>query len=204
MYGGPRRRRRHLWLRLVLILIFAVFIVQVVPTPWAVHIGGRFTPLGQWSGLGQVRASNGGHYVLFTQLEGGMFNGGPDRCSHNECSTLTGSAKLCAENGRTYSFSLAGEVHGWWTTDGSKTTIDLSGGQPVALPDGWVVALHGIWHGPALALASPDNSFTKVFTPRGAIRKATSTADAGPATVTIRYGSADDFSQACRKLAGVS
>lgn len=69
------------------------------------------------------------------------------------------------------------------------------------MPDGWVVAFHGEWHGPALVLASPDNSVTEVFTSRGAIRTTTSTADAGTATVTLHYGSAADFARACQALA---
>ncbi|HEY7145898.1 MAG TPA: hypothetical protein VH637_16785 [Streptosporangiaceae bacterium] len=204
--NDPARYRpsRHIWLRVVLILAIVVLLIQAVPTPWAVHIGGRFTPLGQWQGYGRVRASNGGRYLLYAQLEGGLFNGGPARCASDECSTLTGSAKLCAENGRTYAFRLDGAVHGWLTTDGSLTSIDLSGSQPVPLPAGQVVALRGRWHGPALALASPDSSFTEVFTPRGAIRTATSAADAGTASVTLRFGSAGQFAAACRALAAAS
>jgi hypothetical protein len=65
-----------------------------------------------------------------------------------------------------------------------------------------VVALHGVWHGPALELSSPDNSFTEAITPRGEIRRVTSTADAGTARVTLQYGSHDAFSAACRGLRG--
>jgi hypothetical protein len=65
-----------------------------------------------------------------------------------------------------------------------------------------VVAWHGAWHGPALELADPDSSFTEAFTPRGEIRRVTSTADAGTAHVTLQYGSRDDFAAACRALHG--
>ena len=92
-------------------------------------------------------------------------------------------------------------MHAWLTTNGAKTSVDLTGGSPTPLPDGWVVAFHGMWHGPVLVLASPEVSFTEVFTPRGAIRTTTSTADAGRATVTLHYGSAADFARACHVLA---
>ncbi len=195
-----RRRRRFTWFRLLLLLIVVFFVINVVPTPWALHIGGRFTPLETWQGYGMVQASNGGHYVLFTHLRGGILGNNEDdpSCSSHGCDTLFGSAKLCTESGKTYSFGLTGGVHSWLSTDGARTTVDLTGS---SLPDGWVVALHGVWHGPALALSSPDNSFTEVFTPRGAVRTVTSTADAGTAHTTLRYGTAAGFASACHALA---
>jgi hypothetical protein len=90
-------------------------------------------------------------------------------------------------------------VHSWWSTDGAATSVDLTDSPP--LPDGWVVALHGAWHGPALELSSPDNSWTEVFTPAGVIRSVTSTADAGTAHTIIRYGAESDFQAACQRLA---
>jgi hypothetical protein len=63
-----------------------------------------------------------------------------------------------------------------------------------------VVALHGTWHGADLALASPDNSFTEMFTANGAIRTVTSTADAGTAQVTLAPGTSAGFTAACSAL----
>ena len=163
-------------LRIVLIAFVALFLAEFVPAPWAFHIGSRFTPLGQWDGYGPVQASDGGRYLLFTHLQGGVFaHGGRPGCFlHGGCNNLRGSAKLCTESGRVYSFSLTGTMHGWLTTDGSPTDISLSGGSLAPLPPGLVVAFHGIWHGPVLPVASTDGSFTEAFTPAGAIRKATS------------------------------
>ena len=56
-------------------------------------------------------------------------------------------------------------------------------------------------HGADLVLTDHDNSFTEAFTPRAAIRTVTSTADAGTAAVTLRYGSSAAFARACRALA---
>ena len=64
-----------------------------------------------------------------------------------------------------------------------------------------MIAFHGTWHGPALPLASTDGSFTGAFTPAGSIRKTAAPAPAGTASGTLRYGSQDAFSQACRALA---
>ena len=172
-------------------------------TPWALHIGGRSTPGRLWDGLGQVQASNGGRYVLYAHLEGGR--DAPGRHSngmHGPADNLHGTAELCTESGVTHTFKLAGVVDSWWTTDGARTSIRLTGGTPVKLQSGWGVALHGSWHGPALELATPDNSFTEAFTPRGEIRRVTSTADAGTARVVLQYGSRADFDAACRALRG--
>jgi hypothetical protein len=197
---GPRR---HIWLRLLLILIVALLAVYVLPTPWAFHMGGRFSPLGEWDGYGPVLASNGGHYLLYTHLRGGLLNNhGHAGCSFGGCDTLTGTAQLCTQGGQRYTFELTGAVHGWYTTNGSRTTIALTGGQPKQLPDGRVVAFHGVWHGAVLPIADTGNSFTGAFTPAGAIKTTTSTADAGTARGTLRSGSVAGFDRACRALAG--
>jgi len=196
-------RGQHIVLRLVLIVFVLLFLAEFVPAPWAFHIGSRFTPLGQWDGYGPVQASNGGHYLLFTHLKGGVIaHGGRPGCFfHGGCNTLRGSAQLCTSSGRVYSLSLAGVMHGWLTTDGSLTDLKLSGGSPVPLPDGLVVAFHGIWQGPVLPVASTDGSFTEAFSPAGTVRKTTSARYAGTATGTLRHGSATAFAQACHALA---
>ena len=93
-------------------------------------------------------------------------------------------------------------MHGWYTTNGSRTNIALTGGKPKPLPHGWVVAFHGVWHGAVLPIADTGHSFSEAFTPAGAIRTATSTAAAGTARGTLRYGSVASFDRACRALAG--
>lgn len=199
--AGPARRG-PVWLRLVLILIVVALLADVLPTPWALNIGGHFSALGEWDGFGPVQASNGGSYLLFTHLHGGILNGDDTSCSFRGCESLSGSAQLCTRSGRRYTFGLSGAVHTWLSTDGALTTIELTGGTPKALPPGWVVAFHGIWRGPVLPVVSTDNSFTKVFTPAGSIRSTTSTADAGTARGQLRFGSAAAFASACNTLTG--
>jgi hypothetical protein len=204
---GMRRRRRRPrgklgCLGLLVLLVIVLAVVYIVPNPWALHIGGRFTPTESWQGYGAVKASNGGHYELYLSLRAGLLNGGEHghaSCSGRGCDSLSGSATLCTESGKTYTFAVSGAVHTWWSTDGAAASVDLTNSPP--LPDGWVVAWHGTWHGPALDLSSPDNSFTEAFTRQGAIRTVTSTADAGTASTTISYGSQSAFQAACRQLA---
>lgn len=195
------RPRRHPLLRLVrlLVLLAVLFLVlQAALNPWIFRIGGKSTPSMSWQGVGAVTASNGGHYVLYTHFNAGLLSGAGDpACSQLGCDNLNGTAQLCTTGGARYTFELTGRVKAWLTTEGSKTALDLTGGKPKPLPDGWVVALHGTWHGESLVLASPDNSFTEVFTPAGAIRAVTSTADAGTAQVTLTPGTVADFTRAC-------
>jgi hypothetical protein len=201
----PRSARRvqHVALRLVLIVFVVLFLVLFVPAPWSFHIGGQFTPFGQWDGYGPVQASDGGRYLLFTHLQGGVVGrADPPGCIiHGSCGNLRGSAQLCTESGRMYSFSLKGKMHGWLTTDKSPTDIELSGGSPVPLPHGHVIAFHGVWRGPVLPIASTDGSFTSAFTPAGTMGKTASTPGAGAAHGTLRDGSAAAFDQACHTLA---
>jgi hypothetical protein len=195
-------RRRHVLLRLILIVFVALWALYVLPSPWAFHMGGKFSPFGEWDGYGPVRASNGGQYLLFTHLHGGLLtNHGHSGCNFTGCETLTGSAQLCAHGGQRYTFTLTGAVHGWYTTNGSRTTIGMTGGTPAALPRGTVVAFHGAWKGAVLPLASTGGSFTGVFTPAGGIRKTTSAGDTGTALVVLHNGSQTSFDQACNALA---
>jgi hypothetical protein len=204
---GTAKRGPLGWGSLLLLMVGLPVVLFVGLTPWALHIGGRSTPFGQWSGVGELRASNGGKYVLFVQFTAGIMgtglNGGRrggGGMGHRD--NLVGSARLCTQSGTTHTFKLTGVVRAWRTTEGATTSIALTHGEPVRLPSGWVVALHGRWQGPELELSSPDNSFTEVFTPRGEIRHVTSTADAGTAQVTLAYGTEDDFVAACGKIRG--
>jgi hypothetical protein len=91
----PARASQHIVLRILLIAFVALFLAEFVPAPWAFHIGSRFTPLGQWDGYGPVQASDGGRYLLFTHLQGGVFaHGGRPGCFlHGGCNTLRGCTR---------------------------------------------------------------------------------------------------------------
>jgi len=200
---GSWRPRRLGCLGQLLFVILVMPAIFILPNPWALHIGGRFTPLEGWQGYGALQASNGGRYVLYLNLRGGF-------AAYTFSSTyggtgvpysLSGTAKLCTESGQTYTFDVQGSVGGWLSTDGAATSVDLvNGPQPLGK---YVVALRGAWHGPALYLASrPDDLFTELFTARGAVRPFPTTANAGTAHTTIRYGTEGDFTATCTRLEG--
>ncbi len=202
-----RRRGKHGFGFLILLCIAVGAVVQLGLTPWVLHIGGRFTPTMTWDGYGELNASNGGRYLLFTHLGGGRlyYRGTGRPCSRNGggCDDLFGTATLCSRHGLE-TFALNGQMHGYLHTDGSNTNLQLTKASPTPLPSGWVVALHGRWDGPDLTLESPDNSFTEVFTPGGTVRHETSTADPGTARVSLHYGSYADFQLACSALQAVT
>ena len=88
--------KRYVLLRIVLILVVVGLCVYILPSPWAFHMGGRFSPLGEWDGYGPVQASNGGRYLLYTHLSGGIVNDrGHAACSLTGCDSLIGTAQLC-------------------------------------------------------------------------------------------------------------
>lgn len=205
--GGMPRRRRGLgsWRpkrvgclgQLLLYVILVLPAIYILPNPWALHIGGRFTPLERWQGYGAVQASNGGRYMLYLNLRGGFANSAPENGSPP---SLSGTADLCTESGEMYTFDVRGSVHSWLSTDGAATSVGLVDSPQV--PGGYVITLQGVWHGPALYLANPDDLFTELFTARGAVRPFLTTANAGTAQVTISYGTEGDFTGACTRLEG--
>lgn len=192
--SAPPPRKRYLGLRLLLILVVVLLALYVLPTPWAFHMGGRFSALGDWDGYGPVQASNGGRYLLYTHLRGGIVNNhGRRGCGFPGCDTLSGSAQLCTQSGQHYTFGLTGAVHGWYSTDGSRTSIDLTGGTPGRLPRGWTITFHGAWRGAVLPITG--TSFT--VTPAGV-----TPTKAGTARGTLRPGPVSSFDRACRALSG--
>ena len=199
---AQRRSRRAgpVWLRLLLIVVVVALLLDVLPAPWALDIGGQFSLLGDWDGFGQVRASDGGTYLLFIHLHGGITNGVTAQCSFRGCDALTGNAQLCTRSGQRYTFGLYGKEHTWLSTDGALTDLYLSDGTHPVLPKRWVIAFHGIWHGGALPIANTNGSFTKVFSPAGAIRTP-SLADTGTAHGELRKGPLASFDAECRALA---
>ncbi len=189
-----RPRRRHLLTKLVLVAAIGLF----GATPWALHMGGRWTPLTTWDGFGPVYASNGGRYLLFAHLWGGVSGGFyRQNCGISGCDMLNGRAELCTRNGHIYDFAIRGNVMGWWTTNGARTRIALTG-TPPTLPPARLVAFTGSWDGGLLRLASDD--FAETFSPAGTYRPITSSVNSGRAGAALQHGTEAQFRQACQAL----
>lgn len=205
--GTPRRGRRRLLSRLLkgaLLFVAAAIVLNLAMTPWVFHIGDRFTPTTMWDGYGTVHATNGGEYVLFTHLQGGLSvssysGGGCDQVSG--CHNLRGSARMCTRRRAIRIFTLSGAVSTWLSTDGARTSISLQPSPARSMPSGFIFVFSGVWRSAELPVANTDNSFTEVFAPDGTIRRVTSTRDTGSAAVTLRPGTDAGFATACRALA---
>src|SRR6266852_6650115 len=50
--------------------ILLVFVVFVVLNPWALHIGGRWTPAMTWHGVGKLQSTSGANYGLSVYSRG--------------------------------------------------------------------------------------------------------------------------------------
>jgi hypothetical protein len=68
------RRRRLGCLGALILVVIVLAVVYTLPNPWALRIGGRFTPTESWQGYGAVAASNGGRYELYLDLRGGLLS----------------------------------------------------------------------------------------------------------------------------------
>jgi hypothetical protein len=149
-------RRRGCFANVVGLLVLAVAVVYGVvglTSPWAFHIGGRWTPLLYWSGSGRLVTKNGSYplYVYFfpsphfsqLHVDGLRPTGG-----------LQGSGWLCTSTGEVQYLKLSGTIFGGWrSTDDSLMDFRLNDRRVINL--GQVQGffdLYGRWHGQELVM----------------------------------------------------
>jgi len=175
-------------LKLCVLAVVVLYVVVAITSPWAFHIGGRWTPLLYWSGTGKLVTKTGTYplYVMFypsshfsrLALDGLRPAGG-----------LQGTARLCVSPGVTESLKLSGTVFGRWssTTDALMSFrlleyryIDL--GQTQGYFD-----LSGRWQGPDLVM--DDRSGTN--------HKFRSGLQIEHASVTLSPAGYSDFKSTC-------
>ena len=185
---------------LVLGLLVTAGVFAII-APWSFHIGGRWTPLLIWQGVGQLRDSTGARYGVYAMFypypRGTGKLGGPSYHIG-----VKGSAKVCTASGPVFSFRLSGGLRGGWlNTDGSRMRLDL---------DEWPrtrprrhFELVGYWQGATLPLDDQKTMFM-YFLPDGSLTPARSYTSPVPekhAKVTLAYGSTGDFERLCGELA---
>ena len=104
--------------RLVLTLVAGLvfmWVVVVALNPWALHIGGRATPLLYWHGVGTVRAMNGTVlplYVSFWPDRPGGVSGVGRREGRIVSARLQGNAWLCVAPGSVERMNVSGTMYG--------------------------------------------------------------------------------------------
>jgi hypothetical protein len=172
--------------------------VLVLMNPWALHIGGRSTPLLYWHGTGTVESKDGKAYPLYVSFfpgrPRGMHSGGR-REGKIVSARLQGTGWLCVAPGNIERMRLSGTMYGGYTSD-RDSLLDfrlLEWRKPFSInpPNRGFFDLAGTWHGPDLVMDRPDEQGIKL--------------NSGPfidhASVTLRWASYEEFEAACRSAA---
>ncbi len=167
--------------------------------PWALHIGGRSTPLLYWQGAGTVVSNDGRAYplyVLFFPGKPGGFHGGGRREGRTVSGDLSGTGWLCVAPGNTQRLDLSGTMYGsYTTTDGSLLDFRLLEWRKsftINPQRRGFFDLAGEFHGPDLVMDRSGEQGIRLQT--------------GPfidnATARLHWATRDEFEASCRNKTG--
>jgi hypothetical protein len=174
--------------------VVAVWALTVALNPWALHIGGRSTPLLYWHGAGTVLAKGGKTLPLYVSFWPGRPQGvsGIGRREGKGISArLQGNGWLCTAPGTVERMKLSGAMYGGYTND-SNSLLDfrlLEWRAPFAIngrKQGFF-DLAGTWQGPELVMNRPNE--------QGIPFESGLFID--HAVVTLRWARYDEFETAC-------
>ncbi len=145
------RRHRILGVLVLPLILLAMVAIQ----PWALHIGGRWTPLLTWWGSGTLLTKSGREYPLFVMLYPAAHFSHLHLDGRRPTGGVQGNACLCTSPGVFQYLKLSGTLYGGWqSTDGSLMDFRLL--EPTVIDVGQARAgyfnLIGQWHGPELVL----------------------------------------------------
>jgi hypothetical protein len=182
-------------LALVALIVVLIYAVAGITSPWAFHIGGRWTPLLYWQGRGTLVTKTGAYplYVFFypsshmsrLHVDGLQPTGG-----------VQGSAAICLPPGTTQSLNLTGTIFGGWrSTEGSLMEFRLLDWKivDVGQRQGYF-DLYGHWRGTELVMNDRDG-FGGTF--RSGLKME-------QASVTFTSSSYSEFENACATEKNVS
>ena len=192
----------------LVVALGVVLAVYAIIAPWSFHIGGRWTPLTAWWGVGQLRDSAGAEYGVYLRYYPYIPNRGrsgtgsyPTGRPLPAC-PVRGDAWVCTAGGARYRFDIRGSSYGaWLRTDGSELNLSLA--EPGNAKIRRTFTLYGTWHGPDLVMDDHKSMFIH-FRPGGELTPATSYTAPVPeryARVTLQWGSQSDFDSICTNLA---
>jgi hypothetical protein len=184
----------------LVVTVVASAIAYVLIAPWTFHIGGRWTPLIRWDGVGRLRDSAGVQYGLYIRLAP-YVNIDFRNDSMSDCCEFAGNAQVCTAGGAKHRFTLSGGLFGAWLhTDGSKVNLNLMESGNPKLPREF--NLSGVWRGPNLVLDDQKSMFIH-FLPGGNLTPnpiSTTPLPERHASVTVSWGSLSDFESICASL----
>jgi hypothetical protein len=167
----------------------------VLLNPWALHIGGRSTPLLYWHGTGTVTSKDGKTYPLYVSFWPGRpqgFHGGGRRDGKIVSAHLSGTGWLCIAPGNVERMQLSGTMYGGYTSDRDSLLdfrlLEWRKAFSINYQSRGFFDVAGTWHGPDLVLDRPNEQGIKL--------------KSGPfidnATVTLRWASYEEFEASCR------
>ena len=198
---GPRGCLANLFL-LAVIGPAVAWMVIVVLNPWALHIGGRSTPLLYWHGTGTVVSKDGKTYPLYVSFWPGRptgFSSGGRRNGKRKSADLSGTGWLCVAPGSVEKMKISGEMYGGYTSD-TESLLSfrlLEWRKPFSInpPSRGFFDVAGEWQGPNLAMNRPGEQGIKFL----------SGLFIDNAKVTLHWADYDEFDLACRgSKAGVT
>jgi hypothetical protein len=173
-------------------IVLLAFLAEALVSPWAFHIGNRFTPLARWTGYGQALSSDAGTFAVRVNL-GLNF---PRGCQ--SCGNLSGTGEVCT-SAATYRFTeIAGRMDAWWSSDGRPMHLGM-GGTGAARAVG--IHLTGTWKG-ADFVATDGGDLRHFIAPDGSLRSPPFPArtPGSALNLTLRPGTGVGFDALCRSL----
>ena len=185
--------------KVVLVLLAGtafVWVVTVALNPWALHIGGRSTPLLYWHGMGTVVSKDGKTHPLYVGFTPGRpqgFHGGGRREGKIVSAHLDGRGWLCLSPGTIERMDLSGTMYGGYASS-DDSLMDfrlLEHRKPFAINPQrrGFFDLAGKWNGPDLVMNRPNEQGIPF----------NSGLFIDNATVTLRWASYEEFEAACRE-----
>jgi hypothetical protein len=184
--------------RLAGVGIFGVVVlygVIVITAPWALHIGGRWTPFLTWHGYGELLTKSGAEYPLYVSLYPSSHFSQLHLEGLRPTGGLQGSGWICTSPGVLQSLELSGTIYGGWrTTEDSLMAFRLlerrifNTGQSRGFFD-----LRGRWQGPKLVMneRGDHGEIGEAF--RSGLR-------IDHASVTLDWGTYSAFKELCAKM----
>jgi hypothetical protein len=182
--------------KMVLILLAALafmYVVIVGLNPWALHIGGRSTPLLYWHGTGTLKSKDGRTYPLYLSWWPGKpgRHGGGRRDGKIWSADLDGTGWLCLAPGNIERMNVSGTMYGGYLNSDQSLfefrVLEWRKPFQINYQNRGFFDFGGSWHGPLLAMDRPNEQGIKLNT--------------GPfidhATVTFQWATYDEFVSSC-------